>query len=29
MGSAAFSKYLERMMPAIGEFMEAVGIKKQ
>jgi putative tricarboxylic transport membrane protein len=29
MGSAAFSKYLTRMMPAIGEFMEAVGIKKQ
>jgi putative tricarboxylic transport membrane protein len=29
LGSAAFSKYLERMMPAIGEFMEAVGIKKQ
>jgi hypothetical protein len=29
MGSAAFSQYLARMMPAIGEFMEAVGIKKQ
>jgi len=29
MGSAAFSQYLARTMPAIGEFMEAVGIKKQ
>lgn len=29
MGSAAFSQYLARNMPAIGEFMEAVGIKKQ
>lgn len=29
MGSAAFSQYLARTMPSIGEFMEAVGIKKQ
>lgn len=29
MGSAAFSQYLAKNMPAIGEFMEAVGIKKQ
>ena len=29
MGSGAFSQYLARNMAAIGEFMEAVGIKKQ
>ena len=29
MGSVAFSEYLARMMPVMGEFMEAVGIKKQ
>jgi putative tricarboxylic transport membrane protein len=29
MGSAAFSQYLTRTLPAIGEFMEAIGIKKQ
>ena len=29
MGSAAFSEYLARMMPVMGEFMEAIGIKKQ
>jgi putative tricarboxylic transport membrane protein len=29
LGSAAFSQYLSKMMPAMAEFMEAVGIKKQ
>jgi putative tricarboxylic transport membrane protein len=29
MGSAAFSRYLAATLPAIGEFMEAIGIKKQ
>jgi putative tricarboxylic transport membrane protein len=29
MGSAAFSQYLAKQLPVIGEFMEAVGIKKQ
>lgn len=28
MGSAAFAQYLAKTMPAIGEFMEAIGIKK-
>jgi tripartite-type tricarboxylate transporter receptor subunit TctC len=29
MGSAAFSQWLAKTMPAMAEFMEAVGIKKQ
>jgi putative tricarboxylic transport membrane protein len=29
LGSAAFSQYLAKSMPAMAEFMEAVGIKKQ
>jgi putative tricarboxylic transport membrane protein len=28
LGSAAFSQYLTRTLPVIGEFMEAIGIKK-
>jgi hypothetical protein len=29
MGSAAFSQYLAKTLPIIGEFMETVSIKKQ